>query len=189
MERRSAAPRHRLAPIVAGAAIASGIVVLSLVARPLLARTQAHDTVLERLQRLEDREQILDLFTAYGATLDRGDFAAFEALFAEDAEYGGGAGPLVHGRAAIRASLESIIARNPANLPKPDFHLYFNPTIEVTGDRATARSLGAYVVPDAGTKGARLAIFVTYEDVLVRRDGRWLFLRRAIHGGIPATIR
>ena len=52
----------------------------------------AAESVAARLQRLEDREQILELLTAYGATLDRHDFAAFGLLFAEDAEYGGGAG-------------------------------------------------------------------------------------------------
>lgn len=183
--KRTPPARRGLTPLVAGASIAAGMVMLSVVAAPLVARTQARDAQLERLQRLEDREQILDLFTAYGATLDRDDFAAFGELFAEDADYGSGPGAMVHGRAAIRSSLESIMARNPAHLPKPDFHLYFNPTIEVSGDRATARSLGAYVVPDPAAKGARLAILVTYEDVLVRQGGRWRFQKRILHGGIP----
>ncbi len=51
-----------------------------------------NDTVAARLQRLEDRQQILELLGAYGATLDRHDFTAFGQLFAEDADYGAGPG-------------------------------------------------------------------------------------------------
>jgi uncharacterized protein (TIGR02246 family) len=130
-----------------------------------------------RLQRLEDREQIIELMTAYGATLDRRDFTAFAQLFAEDAEYGSGPGA-ARGRAAIRAQLERVIGSNPSSLPAPNSHLFFNPTINITGDTATARSLGAYTAPDSATGSTRMVFFVAYQDTLVRREGRWLFLRR-----------
>lgn len=140
-----------------------------------------------RLQQLSDREQILELMSAYGDTLDRRDFAAFGRLFAEDAEYGSGPGAPTRGRPAIQAQLERVIGSNPSNLPAPNFHLYFNPSIQVQGDRATARSLGAYTAPDPATGTTRMVFFVTYQDTLVRQDGRWLFQRRVVGSGPAAA--
>lgn len=138
-----------------------------------------------RLQRLEDREQINELLVAYGATLDRHDFVAFGQLFAQDAEYAAGPGPATRGRAAIQAQLEKTITTNPSNLPPPNFHISFNPSILLDGERATVRSLGAYVAPDPATKTTRMVFFVAYQDELVRQQGRWLFKRRAISSGAP----
>jgi uncharacterized protein (TIGR02246 family) len=143
------------------------------------------DTTAARLQHLEDREQILELLTAYGATLDRRDFAAFGQLFAEDAEYGSGPGAPTRGRAAIQTQLEQVITSNPSNLPKPNHHLFFNPSIRIDGDRATAHSLGAYSAPDTAGKTTQLVFFVAYDDQLVRRAGRWQFQRRMIGSGAP----
>jgi uncharacterized protein (TIGR02246 family) len=145
------------------------------------------DSSAERLQRLEDREQVLELLTAYGATLDRHDFAAFGRLFADDATYVSGPAAPTRGRAAIQSMLENIITRNPSNLPPPNFHLFFNPSIRVEGDRATSQSRGAYVAPDLNTNTAQMVFFVSYEDTLVRRDGRWLFQQRVVKSGIPAA--
>lgn len=144
------------------------------------------ESVATRLQRLEDREQIMELMVAYGATLDRHDFAAFGQLFTENAEYGGGgnAAP-TRGRAAIQSQLEKQITSNPMNLPPPNSHLSFNPSIRVQGDFATAHSLGAYVAPDPATRTTRMVFFVTYDDQFVRRDGKWLFLKRVIGSGAP----
>jgi len=138
----------------------------------------------------EDRQQIEQLFADYGATLDRHDWEAFGRLFTEDAEFGGGAGEPARGRAAIQASLEKAITSNAARIPAPDFHVFFNPSIHVEGDRATAQSKGAYVIPDAhstdGVPGAAHMVFFTvYDDVLVRRGGHWLFQRRTLHSTMP----
>jgi uncharacterized protein (TIGR02246 family) len=144
----------------------------------------ARDSNAERLQRAEDRQQIEELLTAYGATLDRRDFAAFGALFAEDAVYSGGPGEPVRGRAAIQASLEKTLSSNPAHLPGPDFHLFFDPSIHVEGDHATVRSKGAYAIPDTGAAnsvpGVRMVFFTQYDDVLVRQGGHWLFQQRTL---------
>ena len=150
------------------------------------AQAGTADADAARLQRLEAREQIEELFTAYGATLDRRDFAAFGRLFSEDAVYGGGPGEPTHGRAAIQAQLEKTISSNPSHLPMPDFHLYFNPAIQVDGDHATAQSKGAYVIPNLQTHGAEIIFLVSYEDTFVRRNGHWLFQQRMLHAGIPA---
>jgi hypothetical protein len=141
----------------------------------------------QRLQQLEDREQILELMTAYGGTLDRRDFAAFGQLFAADAEYGRGPNA-ARGRAAIQAQLERIIGSNPSNLPAPNFHLYFNPAIHVDGDRATATSLGAYTAPDQAAGSTRMVFFVSYQDTFTRKDGRWLFQKRVTGSGAPPAL-
>jgi len=175
--------KHPRATLMA-LSIMSMPIALTLPASSALAQAATGDTTAARLQRLEAREQILELMTAYGATLDSRDFAAFGRLFAEDATYVSGGTP-TKGRAAIQSMLEKIITSNPSNLPPPNFHLYFNPSIHVDGDRATAQSRGAYVAPDPTTKTAQMVFFVTYEDTLVRRDGRWLFQQRVVKGGIP----
>lgn len=131
-----------------------------------------------RLETLEAREQILELMAAYGATLDRRDFSAFGELFAEGAEYGGGPGEPTRGRAAIAAQLERTISANPSNLPGPNSHLFFNPSIRVEGDTASAHSLGAYTARDPASGDTRLVFFVSYQDRFVRHAGRWLFQSR-----------
>jgi uncharacterized protein (TIGR02246 family) len=156
-------------------------------AAPYLARAEAKDTESARLRKLEDRQAIEELFTAYGSTLDRRDFAAFGRLFAENADYVSGPSGATHGRAAIASLLEKQLASNPAHLPEPAFHLFFNPSIQVDGDHATAHSKGAYLIPDLKNGGAQIIFFVSYDDALVRQGGQWLFARRAIHSAIPGA--
>jgi uncharacterized protein (TIGR02246 family) len=166
------------------AGVAAG---LCAVAAPHFAHAGGHDAAAEQLQRVADRQEIEELFAAYGATLDRRDFAAFGRLFADDAVYVSGPGEPTRGRAAIQSSLEKIITSNPAHLPTPDFHLFFNPSIRVEGDHATAQSKGAYVIPDSRVaNGAQMIFFSVYDDVLVRHGGRWLFQQRTIHGAMPS---
>lgn len=173
-----------------GSLVGIGMLGAALMLASWSAAAQSAESIEQRLQRLEDREQILELLTAYGATLDRHDFAAFGRLFAEDAQYGGGTGPLTRGRAAIQTQLEKQITSNPMNLPPPNNHLFFNPSIHVEGDHATAHSLGAYVAPDPATKTTRMVFFVAYDDVLVKRNGRWLFQKRVIgSSGAPAPAK
>lgn len=169
------------------ACCASGIAVaVGAMALLHFAQAGAADGDAARLQRLEARQEIEELFTAYGETLDRKDFPAFGRLFAEDATYGGGPGEPTRGRAAIQAQLQQTITSNPSHLPTPDFHLYFNPSIQVDGDHATAHSKGAYVIPDLQTHGAQIIFLVSYDDTFVRRNGHWLFQQRMLHAGIPA---
>jgi uncharacterized protein (TIGR02246 family) len=139
-------------------------------------------SIAARLQHLEDREQIIELITAYGTTLDQRDFDAFGKLFADDAVYISGP-TSTQGRAAIQSQLEKIITGNPAKLPPPNVHLLFNPSIQIQGDHATVRSHGAYVAPDAMSKTTQMVFFVGYDDLLVRKQGRWLFKKRAVKSG------
>jgi hypothetical protein len=99
-------------------------------------------------------------------------------LFAPDGEFAG-----VRGRPAIRAFVERI-------MPAPageDFHVLADPVIDFESpDRARARLTWVLVVrggdgePDVSRLGH-------YEDVLVRRDGQWLFLSRSAPMDLPAS--
>jgi uncharacterized protein (TIGR02246 family) len=147
------------------------------------AATPGSDSL--RIQRLEARQDIEELFAQYGASLDRRDFDAFGRLFTEDAVYGGGGTP-TRGRAAIQSQLQQTITANPSHLPGPDFHLFFNPSIRVDGDRATAHSMGAYLIPDEHSPGGwKLIFLVSYDDTLVRQNGHWLFQQRMLHAAAP----
>ena len=63
-----------------------------------------------RLRRLEDLAEIQQLFIDYGRHLDRGDFAAYAALFAEDAELLLGPVAKATGRAEIEAVMAKVLA-------------------------------------------------------------------------------
>jgi uncharacterized protein (TIGR02246 family) len=135
--------------------------------------------VAVRLRRLEDLEQIRQLFTEYQTALDRQDFAAYAALFAADGEFATGSG-LAKGRAAIQA----LVAAMPGTLlgtgPGEDRHVIVNPLIELdpdNADRARAELAWLYVVKNADG-GPTLAKFGHYADDLIREEGRWCFLRR-----------
>ncbi len=147
-------------------------------------RTEAQ-MVEARLKDLEDRQAIHTLLMNYGRTLDSRDFAGFERLFAREAEYGGSRGGMAKGPAAIRARLEAALKANAAPAPGRDWHLFFNETIEVHGDEATALSMGAFFVRGEGNKLESNSI-ATYTDQIVREDAMWKFKRREL-GAVPAV--
>jgi ketosteroid isomerase-like protein len=141
-----------------------------------------------RLRRLEDLEQIRQLFIDYKTVLDRKDFTAYAALFTEDGEFI--AGPQrARGRAAIQALVEAMPGTDLLGAEVgEDFHLVINPQVELDpddADRARAQSTWAYVVrgEDGGPLLSKLG---HYDDELVREGGRWRFLRREAPMDIPA---
>jgi uncharacterized protein (TIGR02246 family) len=140
-----------------------------------------------RLRRLEDRQQIHQLFTDYARVLDRKDFSAYAALFAEDGEFIAGA-QQAKGRAAIQALVEAMLGNLLGSQVGEDFHVVVNPQVELGADdpdRARAQSTWLYVVTgDDG--GPALSKLGHYNDELVREAGRWRFLRREAPMDIPA---
>ncbi len=80
----------------------------------------------------------------------------------------------------MRAVLEAAFARNAAGVSGPNFHVFFNQAIgPIEGDRATAFSRSAFVAAAPGG-GLEVIIAAHYDDIFVRENGRWKFLRRAI---------
>jgi uncharacterized protein (TIGR02246 family) len=136
---------------------------------------QAHSrgTVEQRLQRLEDENEIRMLLLDYGRFLDSRDFKAYAALFARDGEWVGGFGS-VTGPANIQAFMEKNMGTGPNR--RNDYHLLTNFVITVAGDSATAWSRWTFVVP--GQSGAAIAQAGRYDDTLVRENGRWRFKKR-----------
>ena len=137
-----------------------------------------------RLEALEAREAIRALWAEYGRTLDARDFSSFAKLWARNAEFGSGPGA-AKGPAAIAATLEKAIGGNYPDSKGKNFHLYFNESIDVRGDHATAISKGGYVMATADNSKADFLLLAEYRDELVKEDGVWKFLKRQIVGEIP----
>jgi uncharacterized protein (TIGR02246 family) len=168
--------------ITAVALLATGLVVHA------GQRTRSSDgTAAARLQAMEDREAIRALMNDYARTLDTRDFAAFEKLWARDADLVGGGGTAAKGPEGIASYLEGQLKKNGAPVPGRDFHLVANQTIDVTGDRATALSRGIWLATNAENK-LEVRIVANYHDEFVREGGTWKFKHRQI-GDTPSAGR
>jgi uncharacterized protein (TIGR02246 family) len=141
------------------------------------------DELRERVRRLEDLEEIRQLFVDYGRHLDAGDVAAYADLFADDGEIL--LGPI--GRAKGRAAIIELMTTVKARARTPSFHLVTNPVIRLDGDRATGEVLWTVIRPDASGR-LEVAMFGRHEDELVRERGRWRFLRRRGRVHVPAAL-
>ena len=133
-----------------------------------------------RVQHM-DVEEIRTLLLDYGRSLDTRDLVTYSRLFAKDGEWVGGFGT-VQGAAAIQAFMEKNIGTAPNR--NRNYHQLTNFVIDVQGDKAAAWSRWAFVVPGADGKTA-LAQAGRYDDVLVRENGRWQFLRRVASRDLP----
>ena len=161
------------------------VLVLSCGVPAVFAQAPANQQALvARIEALEAREAIRALWAEYGRTLDARDFVAFSKLFARNAEFGSGPGA-AKGPAAIGAFLEKAIGTNYPDSKGKNFHLYFNESIEVKGDHATAISKGGYVMATPDNTKADFLLLAEYRDELVKEDGQWKFLKRVIVGEIP----
>jgi len=165
-------------------ALLLGAVSLSL---PAAAMAQAASpkarSLEERIQRLEDTQEIRDLLTSYGRLLDAHDLAGYSHLFAANGEWVGGFGS-AKGPAAIQALMEKNLGANPKGKPGSTYHLLTNFMIDVNGDSATAWSRWSFTVTGADKKPSIL-YGGHYDDKLIREDGRWKFLRRVAVNDIP----
>ena len=133
-----------------------------------------------------DRAEIADLMARYLFAMDYHDADAYAACFTEDGVLDYAMGTTV-GREAIRAEanvFKDNIGRifvdwqgNPAKLR----HLVQHKAIRVEGDHAWHTGLW-WEMTNGGPEGSvATPSFGTYEDELVRVDGRWLFKRRKIY--------
>jgi len=160
------------------------IIACPALALPAPAAKSGDQSVAERLRRLEDREEIRQLLMDYGRFLDQRNFAAFSQLFAESGgEWVGGLGS-AKGPEAIRKLMESSIGTGKGTMGSPNFHLFTNETIQVTGDSATALTKWIFVVRSADNRPQPYYLG-HYDDTFVREKGRWKFLRRVASTDIP----
>jgi uncharacterized protein (TIGR02246 family) len=141
------------------------------------------DSLLSRLRRLEDLEEIRQLFVDYGRHLDAGDVEAYADLFADDGEVL--LGPI--GRAKGRAAIVELMTKVKARAQTPSFHLVTNPVVRLDGDRATGEVLWTVIKPNAsGT--LEVAMFGRHVDELVRERGKWRISKRRGRIDVPAVV-
>lgn len=145
---------------------------------------QTPDDAPARLRRLEDLEEIRQLFVDYGHHLDAGDVEAYAELFADDGELL--LGPI--GRAKGRPAIVELMTKVRDRATGRSHHLITNPIVRLDGDRATSEVLWTVIRPDGDGKPV-VAMLGRHHDELVRERGRWRFLRRRGEIDVPATYR
>jgi hypothetical protein len=133
----------------------------------------------------QDRAEIEDLMARYLFAIDYFDWDSYVATFAPEGELEFARGTS-KGRDAIRAAVESFSTRigefyhtedgKPAKLR----HVILQSAIRVEGDRGWARSLWVEMANNGPGDTMKMGTFGTYEDELVRLDGRWLLARRRV---------
>jgi 3-phenylpropionate/cinnamic acid dioxygenase small subunit len=168
----------RLLQINARNTAALGLFVLSGIAMQAVnaADSVAAAPLEARMQRIEDRIAIERLLIDYGRTLDNRDFAAYSKLFATNGEWKGTLGSY-RGPAAIQAAMEKVFTQAAADIPKGrNFHVMSNFSIDLQGDRATAKSTFIFYKMEGSIPAA--AVAGRYEDILIRENGAWRFLQR-----------
>jgi hypothetical protein len=128
--------------------------------------------LLARLRKLEDVEAIRQLHYAYCRLMDEGfDADALGALWIEDGAWEGGPYSRKVGRQAI-VDFFRVHGTEVAFAA----HYLANEEISLAGDRASCRCIG--VVPASMTIGGKKKdewMLVTWNNTVVRHDGKWLF--------------
>jgi uncharacterized protein (TIGR02246 family) len=140
-------------------------------------------TVEQRLQRLEDVEEIRRLLHDYAAALDARDLEAYAELFADDGEWSGRTGH-ARTRAGILRMMRERLHPNPPAPGPTHRHIVSNAEIDVDGETATSTCTWSLVARDAQDM-PELTMLGTYRDTFVREDGRWRFATRANDIDIP----
>ena len=145
----------------------------------------AEDQALaERLRRLEDLEEIRQLFVDYGHHLDHGEFAEYAALFADEGEVL--LGPV--GRAKGPQAIEELMRRTIGQGSGNSYHIISNPIIRLDGDQATTDVMWTVVSRDEHDRPT-VTMLGRHRDSLVRERGRWRFLRRRGFVDIPGQMK
>ncbi len=127
-----------------------------------------------RIERLEDRQEILDLAAQFSDAVNRVDLNAFQELWSLDGVWtiGPPVDQVFTGRDAIVEACRSLL--------EGSWEFFVQSTsshvIEINGTSATARF---YVTETARAKsGAGDFNLSMYADELVKQDGRWRFKSR-----------
>jgi uncharacterized protein (TIGR02246 family) len=137
------------------------------------------------VQKLLDRAEIETLVTSYVKGLDTLDADLYAGVFAEDAVFELPGGVVHRGRAAIRkivTDLQDSRARNQAaGTPSPSlYHVMSNTSIEIVDDQNARHQSYAQTVRAAEGGQFIVGFMGRYEDVLVKRDGRWYIQSRKL---------
>jgi SnoaL-like protein len=155
---------------------AAAAVVLFFAVGDFTHRAEGAEAAEARLRKMEDVEAIRSLLVHYGRELDKRDFEAYGALFAQDGSWKGGMGTAT-GPDAIAKMVAAGFGRMSPALYENSYHLMTSFDIDVNGDKATAWSRWTWVVVGANGK-PQPERAGRYEDTFVREGGAWKFKSR-----------
>jgi uncharacterized protein (TIGR02246 family) len=160
------------------AATAALAIAMTLSANPATAQYAA------AIQELQDRAEIEELVARYVTSLDTLDADTYANLFTEDAIYDV-TGTVYEGRAAIRkivTDLRESQARSRANgvTPAALYHVMSNTSIELVSATEARHTSYAQTVRAAEGGEFIVGFMGRYEDVIVKRDGRWQIQSRKL---------
>lgn len=135
---------------------------------------QTIEALQQRLQQLEDIEEIRKIYVAYGRNLDAGDADAYASLFARDAKLRLGV-INADGREAIAEGARKVVGGRDGNQAPPThrtLHLIASPTIVVDGDTATGECVWVAVTAKQGEEPS-VPHMGRHLDRFVREEGQW----------------
>jgi len=138
----------------------------------------------DALQELLDKAEIEALVMRYVTALDTLDADAYASVFAEDAEYDV-TGTVYRGRDAIRkivTDLQEARARAQAEgRSSPSlYHVMSNSSIEIVKGNEARHTSYAQTVRAAENGQFIVGFMGEYQDVIVKREGRWQILSRKL---------
>lgn len=140
-------------------------------------------TLEQRIQRLEDRNAVIELCASYNRGVDEHNEALWLSVWHDDAEY------LIGDTFGDHIGIEAI--KGILHILRDYFHEMHhyatNIVVDVQGDRATALVDADVTATDKSGRAMMLA--ASYKDTFARRDGRWGFTRREVtlHYAAPVS--
>ena len=143
-----------------------------------MAATPTLEALAQRLDRLESKDAIRDIVTAYAIACDEHDMSRLMNLFTEDACFDAPNGSMVaDGKAAIQSMFEQTF-----QIRGPAYHWTHDTTVEIDPDDP-GRATGLVLSHAETTPGGVVSVAaMRYEDDYRREaDGQWRFSKRVIH--------
>jgi ketosteroid isomerase-like protein len=134
------------------------------------------EQILNRLDRLESKDTIRELVTAYALACDQQDMAWLLSLFAQDAEFGSNNGTMVSvGRDAISDMfIETFKIRGPA------YHWTHDVTVTVDPNDPNLATGLVYSHAETSPDAIHSISAMRYQDVYRREEDTWRFAKRTI---------
>jgi hypothetical protein len=118
---------------------------------------------------VDEYEAIRQLTARYNRASDEANVEAWLSCFVEDGSFARKNGPRYQGHGELRGLLE--------NFPVKGRHITTDFMIEVDGDAAQQ---SCYLMFLDRERNFALNMFGTYDDKLIRSDGKWLFVSRLL---------
>lgn len=134
------------------------------------------ESILARLDRLESKEAIRELVTAYAVACDQQDMDWLMGLFTEDAEFGSANATMVsQGRSAISDMFVKTF-----QIRGPSYHWTHDVTVTVDSNNPDAAKGLVYSHAETSPDKVHSIAAMRYEDDYRRENGAWRFHKRKI---------